>query len=208
MKETLPKKEKFKFSLLKISGKDIFDLAVFPAALITCLSYIAYGVILTLIPDWTTHLGLENKGIFFMIFTLSSLLVRFVAGKVSDKYGRVLIINIGLVLLIVSLLIIAFFTSKVGLYTGAFVYGISLGILSPALNAWTIDFSKPDQRGRAISTMYIALELGVGGGAFLAGWYYKDVITNIPIIMYASSFVILISLIYMFVRQRLIAKIN
>lgn len=208
MKETLPKKEKFKLSLLKISGRDIFDLAVFPAALITCLSYIAYGVILTLIPDWTTHLGLENKGIFFMIFTLSSLLIRFVAGKVSDKYGRVLIINIGLVLLIISLLIIAFLTSKVGLYTGAFIYGISLGILSPALNAWTIDFSKPDQRGRAISTMYIALELGVGGGAFLAGWYYKDVITNIPTIMYASSVVIFISLIYMLVRQRLTTKIN
>lgn len=201
MKETLAKKEKFSFSLFKISRKDLFDFNVLPAALVTFLSYIAYGVILTLIPDWTGHLGLENKGIFFMIFTVSSLLVRFFAGKVSDRYGRVLIINIGLVLLFISLIIIAFFQTINGLYLGAFVYGISLGVLSPALNAWTIDFSSPDQRGKAVSTMYIALEAGIGGGAFAAGWYYKDHIDHIPTIMYISSAIIILSLVYMFTNK-------
>lgn len=201
MKETLKDKEKLSFKMFKLTKKDIFDFGVFPAAFVTFMSYIAYGVILTLIPDWTGHLGLENKGIFFMIFTISSLLVRFVAGKVSDKYGRVLIINIGLILLFASLMIIGFYESVSGLYMGAFIYGISLGILSPALNAWTIDFSNPDQRGRAISTMYIALEAGVGGGAFIAGWYYKDTIAHIPTIMYASAAVIFISILYMFYRK-------
>ncbi|MEC4116880.1 MFS transporter [Myroides phaeus] len=201
MKETLKDKEKLSFKMFKLTKKDIFDIGVFPAAFVTFMSYIAYGVILTLIPDWTGHLGLENKGIFFMIFTISSLLVRFVAGKVSDKYGRVLIINIGLILLFASLMIIGFYESVSGLYMGAFMYGISLGILSPALNAWTIDFSNPDQRGRAISTMYIALEAGVGGGAFIAGWYYKDTIAHIPTIMYASAAVIFISILYMFYRK-------
>lgn len=200
MKETLSIKEKFSFSLFKIKGQDIFDINVLPAAIVTFLSYVAYGVILTLIPDWTDHLGFENKGVFFMVFTISSLLVRFLAGKVSDQYGRVPIINIGLILLIIALVIIGFFESQTGMFVGAFVYGISLGILSPALNAWTIDFSKPDQRGRAVSTMYIALEAGIGGGAFLAGWYFHDVISNIPIIMYASAFVVIISLFYMLVK--------
>lgn len=200
MKETLKVKEKFSFGLLKLKAKDIFDVGVLPAAIVTFLSYVAYGVILTLIPDWTSYLGLENKGIFFMIFTISSLLVRFVAGKVSDKYGRVPIINLGLVLLFVSLIVIAFFKTQNGLFAGAFIYGISLGILSPALNAWTIDFSQPDQRGRAVSTMYIALEAGIGGGAFAAGWYYRDIISNIPVIMYASSVVIIASIFYMVYR--------
>jgi len=136
-----------------------------------------------------------------MIFTVSSLLVRFFAGKVSDRYGRVLIINIGLVILFISLIIIAFFQTINGLYLGAFVYGISLGVLSPALNAWTIDFSAPDQRGKAVSTMYIALEAGIGGGAFAAGWYYKDHIDHIPTIMYISSAIIILSLVYMLTRK-------
>jgi MFS family permease len=201
MKETLSTKSKFSFSLLKLSRNDLFDFAVFPAALVTFLSYIAYGVILTLIPDWTAHLGIENKGIFFMIFTISSLLIRFAAGKVSDKYGRVPIINIGLCLLIISLIIIGFYDGIGGLYLGAFTYGISLGVLSPALNAWTIDFSAPSQRGKAVSTMYIALEAGIGGGAFAAGWYYQDHIQNIPLIMYASAFIVLLSLLYMWYRK-------
>lgn len=198
MKETLPHKEIFSFKLLKITQQDIFDMQVLPAALVTCLSYVAYGVILTIVPDWSDHLNIQNKGTFFVIFTLSSLLVRFIAGKVSDKYGRILIIKIGLVILAISLGIMAYFTTKTGLYTAAFVYGISLGVLSPALNAWTIDLSRPNQRGRAVATMYISLELGIGAGAFAAGWYYKDVIENIPLIVYCSAIIVIISLIYMF----------
>jgi len=201
MKETLKEKTPFSFSLFKISAKDVFDIHVLPAALVTFLSYVAYGVILTLIPDWTGHLGIENKGVFFMIFTISSLLIRFFAGKVSDKYGRTLIIKIGLTFLMISLIIIAYFKTINGMYFGAFVYGISLGILSPALNAWTIDFSLPDQRGRAISTMYIALEAGIGGGAFLAGWYYSNKIENIPSAIFYSSIVVFISLMYMLIRK-------
>jgi len=136
-----------------------------------------------------------------MIFTISSLLIRFFAGKVSDNYGRTLIIKIGLTFLMISLIIIAYFKTINGMYFGAFVYGISLGILSPALNAWTIDFSLPDQRGRAISTMYIALEAGIGGGAFLAGWYYSNKIENIPSAIFYSSIVVFISLMYMLIRK-------
>ena len=201
MKETLKEKKPFSFSLFKISAKDVFDVHVLPAALVTFLSYVAYGVILTLIPDWTGYLGIENKGMFFMIFTISSLLIRFFAGKVSDTYGRTLIIKIGLVILTLSLVVLAYFKTVNGMYFGAFLYGISLGVLSPALNAWTIDFSSPDQRGRAISTMYVALEAGIGGGAFLAGWYYSNKIEHIPTAIFYSALVVFSSLIYMLLRK-------
>ncbi|MBW3519466.1 MFS transporter [Flavobacterium sp. NKUCC04_CG] len=197
MKETLVDKERFQWSFLKISWADVFDRQVFPAALITFLSYISYGTILTLIPDWSDYLGLTNKGTFFMVFTISSLLVRFVAGKVSDQYGRVKVIYAGLVLLLIALIIIGFFESVEGIISGAFVYGISLGVLSPALNAWTIDFSKPNERGKAMATMYIALEAAIGGGALFAGWYYQDIISRIPLIIYSSAIVIVLALLYL-----------
>lgn len=197
MKETLVDKERFRWTFLKISWADVFDKQVFPAALITFLSYVSYGTILTLIPDWSDHLGLSNKGTFFMVFTISSLLVRFLAGKVSDQYGRVKVIYAGLLLLLIALLIIGFFESVEGIIIGAFVYGISVGVLSPALNAWTIDFSRPNERGKAMATMYIALEAAIGGGALFAGWYYNDIINHIPTIIYASAAVIAIALLYL-----------
>jgi len=197
MKETLQNKQKFSFGLLKISKQDVFAKEALPAALITFLSYVAYGSILTLIPDWTEHLGFQNKGVFFMVFTISSMMVRFFAGKISDQKGRVLVIKLGLVLLIIALVFLASIDAKIGLILGGLMYGISTGILSPALNAWTIDFSKPDERGKAMATMYIAMEAGIGLGALCAGWYFQDYLDRIPMVIYVSAFICLLGTIYM-----------
>lgn len=201
MKETLKEKQRFTFASLKLTKNDIIAFEVLPAAIVTFLSYIAYGAILTLIPDWGSHLGIVNKGLFFMVFTIASILIRFVAGKASDRYGRIPVINIGLSLLVVALFIVGFADSFWGLMAGGALYGISTGILSPALNAWTIDLSQPEHRGKAVATMYIALEAGIGIGAFAAGWYYQDVIARIPLVMYISAGITLIAILYMLLKH-------
>lgn len=202
MKETLKDKKKFSLSILKISRKDIIDVRVLPAAIVTLLSYVGYGVILTLIPDWSGYIGLANKGIFFMVFTISSLLIRFIAGKVSDNYGRLNVTICGLTILCASLVITGYGTSEAGLITGAVVYGIGAGVLSPALNAWTIDLSHPQHRGKAMATMYIALEAGIGLGALFAGWAYQDVIFMIPSILYCTAGVAFVALVYMLIWKK------
>jgi len=202
MKETLEVRQPFSLSILRISRKDIIALEVLPAAVVTFLSYVSHGVILTLIPDWSQHLGIVNKGLFFVIYTVASLIIRFAAGKASDKYGRIRVINLGLVILVVSLIIVGYIDTFAGLMLGSVVYGIAVGILSPALNAWTVDMSHSDHRGKAIATMYIALEAGIGLGALFAGWFYQDSIAKIPMIMYVSAGITIIALIYMFFRSK------
>ncbi|TKC03038.1 MFS transporter [Pedobacter cryotolerans] len=197
MKETLPDKQKFTPEHLKIKKDDIIEWQVLPAALIVLFSYISYGVILTVISDWSEHLGTSNKGLFFMVFTLSSLLIRFVAGKVSDNYGRTLIIKISLAILVVSLLGIALATSSFWLMAASAVYGIATGMLSPTVTAWTIDLSKPGQRGKAVATMYIFLEVGIGAGALLAGAFFIEDVKTIPMIFYCCVVITLFAMVYM-----------
>lgn len=201
MTETLKNKQPFRMSMLKISRKDIIAIEVLPAGIVTFLSYMAYGCILTLIPDWSQHLGIANKGMFFMVFTLSSLVIRFVAGKASDRYGRTDVLKAGLVVLIIALLIVGYSETIVGLMLGSVFYGIATGILSPAINAWTVDLSHPDHRGKAMATMYIALEAGIGLGALFAGWYYQDAIAKIPHIIYGSAGITVVALAYMILRN-------
>lgn len=208
MKETLKHKQRFSLRILKISRKDIIALEVLPAAIVTFLSYMAYGVILTLIPDWSQHLGIANKGLFFMVFTITSVMIRFGAGKASDKYGRLRLIAIGLFLLIISLVIVGFSTSIAGFLAGAALYGVSTGIVPPALNAWTVDMSFPEHRGKAMATMYIALEAGIGLGALFAGWVYQDVIAKIPMLMYGSAVMVFLSLSYVWIQFRKDKKSN
>ena len=196
MKETLPVKQKFSFSMLKISVSDLYDIKAIPAAIVTLCSHFSFGVLVTVIPDWSIYLGIKNKGLFFVVYTLSSLLIRFFAGKVSDRYGRKKVVFAGLLVLISSTFVIAFFQSVNGLVAGSILYGISSGILAPALNAWTIDHTHPENRGKAVSTMYIALEVGIGLGALYAGWYFRDIIKNIPIVLSFASGLTFLAVIY------------
>jgi MFS family permease len=197
MKETLPNKQSFHVKHLKIQKSDLIERQVLPAALIVLLSYISYGVILTVISDWSHHLGTNNKGLFFMVFTLASLLIRFVAGKVSDRYGRVVILKISLGILMISLLGIALANSSLMLMIASAVYGVATGMLSPSVSAWTIDLSKPGYRGKAVATMYIFMEVGIGLGALLAGGIFIEDVTVIPSIFYCCTGITLLALFYL-----------
>ncbi|WP_106147646.1 MFS transporter [Flagellimonas meridianipacifica] len=197
LKETLTEKSDFGFRSLKITKNEILAKEAIPAGIITLLAYVSFGVVLTLIPDWSGYLGLNNKGSFFIVFTMSSLLVRMVAGTFSDRYGRVPVMFTGVILLAISTFLIGYLTSKLGFLFAAGLYGLAMGIVSPAINAWTIDLSKPSRKGRAIATMYIALEVGIGLGAFISGGYYQGITFRIPWVMYCCSLVSILALTYL-----------
>jgi MFS family permease len=202
MKETLKAKQKFSVGLLKIGKNDIIDPNVLPAAFMVLVSYLSYGALLTLIPDWTTEIGIKNKGFFFIVFTLSSVLVRMISGKLSDNYGRIKVINIGVTGLALSMVGIAYANNFLYFTVASTCFGLSMGILSPALNAWTIDLSTQEHRGRAMATMYIALEIGIGLGALAAGWMYQDIISQIPKVFIVCGIMALFSLGYMLIRVK------
>jgi MFS family permease len=197
MKETHPKTERFRPGLLKIKWVDVFETLVWPAALITFLGYISYGAILTLIPDWSVHLGVTNKGTFYVVFTVSSLLVRLLAGKLSDRRGRVFVLRIALLLMIVSVSLLGASSSVTWLLTGAFLYGMGTGLFSPAISAWTADLSDDAHRGRGMATMYIALEAGIGLGAMMAGWLYRDKLVMVPPVFYGCAATCVVGLVYL-----------
>lgn len=197
MKETLKTKQRFQFSHLKINRKDIFESRVLPSIIIMFLSYISYGVILTIISDWSAFLGTSNKGLFFMVFTLTSLLIRFVAGKASDQYGRTQILKLALSLLAVALFLIGSAGSSLTLMLASALYGVATGMLSPTVTAWTVDLSNPTERGKAMATMYIALEAGIGMGALLAGWLFVEDIKMIPVTFYCCTGITVLALCYL-----------
>ncbi|OYW81135.1 MAG: MFS transporter, partial [Sphingobacteriia bacterium 32-37-4] len=174
VKETLPKATRFKAAHLKINQTEIFDASAIRPALITLLLCFSIGTVLTVAPDFSEHLGLHNKGIFFAFFTVASLFIRFVAGKISDKYGRVPVLIGSTAVLVVAMIILSLSHSVTMMLVGAVLYGLSWGINSPVITAWTVDLCEPVNRGKAIASMYIALEVGIGTGALFSGWIYHN----------------------------------
>lgn len=172
MKETLPTKKSFRFSLLKVGKDDLFEPRVLLPCIIMGLAYYAYGAVLTLIPDFGEDVGIQKRELLFTVFTIATLLVRLLAGRASDKYGRAPVLVVSTLLVMIAMMVVAVSETPTMLIAGIFLYGLGQGGVSPTLMAWATDLSESPHRGRAISSLYIFMELGIGVGAFMSGWLF------------------------------------
>ncbi|KAA9332228.1 MFS transporter [Hymenobacter busanensis] len=200
MTETLPpaQREKFRWGLLRIGLDEILEPQVLRPALVTLLCLFPFGALLTVAPDQSRLLGIDNKGLFFTCYTLASLLVRLVAGRASDRHGRVPVLRISSVLMVAALLLLSVAHTPFLFLASAALFGVSTGLNSPTLYAWTIDLSHPERRGRAVATMYIALEIGIGLGALLGGWLYSNEPARLPFVHGMSAASVLAALVYLY----------
>lgn len=193
MKETLVDRKPFGSEMLKIGWVDVFEPKVLLPGLIMVLTTVTFGAIITLAPDFSRHLCIQNKGLFFTVFTISSLLVRILGGQLSDRYGRPAILKFSTFTLFVSMLTLGFSQSQFQFFAGAFLFGLGYGLNSPTLFAWTIDLAPANTRGRGISTLYIFLETGIGLGALAAGTAYAGDPARFPVIFGVAGFFSLIA---------------
>ncbi len=203
MKETLIERKPFSIGLFKIGYKDIFELKVVSVFVVMFLVSFSSGVIITLAPDFTKSLGMSNKGLFFTVYTAASLLVRVVASKSSDKYGRVPVLIFSCGVLAAGMFVLGFWQTITGFYLSAILFGISWGLNTPALTAWAVDLSDEAHRGRGLATMYMALEAGIGIGALWSGWYYGGQIQNLALIFYAASALAIVAVGYLVFLKRM-----
>jgi MFS family permease len=173
-RETLKEKRPFRMSVLNINATDLFEPRVLLPCLVMVLSMYAYGAVLTLMPDFGERVGIRNKELLFTCFTVASLVIRFIAGKSSDRFGRVPVLIGSTALTLLSMSLMAIADSPAMLMAGVTVYGLSQGATSPTLLAWATDLSDSHHRGRALASLYIFMEMGIGLGAFISGWIFAN----------------------------------
>lgn len=175
MPETLAEPQRFRWSLLRLKKDEIFDKSALPPFIVLLLQSFSYGVVLTLISTLSTNLGISNKGLFFTVYTLASLAVRLLFSRTSDRRGRVPVLFFSTILLAISMGFLLAAQSQFIYWTASILYGAAAGLNSPTVQAWTADLADEHTRGRAMSTMYIALEAGIGLGALGSGWVLNHV---------------------------------
>ena len=181
MKETLEARESFKWSLLKIRKDEVLEPRVFNPSVVLLLTSFSFGAAITLAPDMAIYYGFPEgqKGIFFTVFVICSLAARVTAGKISDRKGRVFVLKWAISFIILANLSMAYTQSQEMLIISAAIFGFAIGMNSPTIYAWTIDLSLDSARGKGIANMYIALEIGIGLGAFISGYIYSNEINNL-----------------------------
>ncbi|NCI47277.1 MFS transporter [Sediminibacterium soli] len=194
IRETLRHPQKFSFRYLRVGKDEIFEKTALKPAVIMLLLCFSIGSVLTLSPDLSMSVGIQNKGLFYAVYTVASLLIRLVAGKSSDKYGRVIVLIFTALLQCIAFVVLAFSHSVTMVMVSAVIYGFSVGMNGPTLMAWAVDLCRAENRGRAVASVYIALEMGIGCGALVSAWIYNNRLSNLIYAFFLTSALALVAM--------------
>ena len=188
LEETLPEARPVNRSDFNLLNGGLIDPNAWPAALVLLPVALAFGIYLTITPDFVDHLGYVYKGSFNTIIVASSIAMRFIAGRMSDRHGRIPVLLAGTALMTVGMVTLGSAETKGMATLGALLYGASIGINMPTVFAWTTDLAQPGKVALALGTMLMALEVGIGAGAVYSGMRFEGMIERIPELYYVGGF--------------------
>lgn len=128
-----------------------------------------YGGLLSFIALFGREMGIENTSLFFLIFAIGIATSRIAAGKTFDRKGPKGILTLCLSLLIVSFPWLALGHNALAFYSSALIIGFGIGVVFPTFQTIVNNLATSENRGAANSTLYTALDLGMGLGMIVSG---------------------------------------
>jgi MFS family permease len=160
--QPLPQNRQFKWkNLLEAS-------TVIPSVNLMIIG-LSYGGLISFIALYGKEIGIQNPSGFFLVFALGIITSRFSAGKAVDRNGPRLVIMLCLSLLIVGYPLLALLRNAWGFYLAALILGFGNGVVWPTFQAMVNNIVPSNRRGAANSTLFIAMDLGMGLGMMIAG---------------------------------------
>ena len=135
--------------------------ALFPSLIAVCMT-MTFGTVVSFLPLFVQAHQLGNPGLFFTVYSITVVLSRPFAGRLSDRFGRPAVIIPGMLLLTTAMTVLAFSTAQFGMLSAAILQGFGFGGVQPALMAQVVDQSTDHDRGPALATLMGAFDVGVG----------------------------------------------
>ncbi|MFX1605865.1 MAG: MFS transporter [Promethearchaeota archaeon] len=141
-------------------------------------SYLLFGIgplvgnaVLTLLGPISVDFLIDPTAVLIAIpsFMFPFATFQLVSGALSDSYGRVPIIAVGLVGFIAGLFLISFSTTISMFAIGNLVAGIGFGFVNPVLLALLSDCAPPTEIPKRMGIAAGLASFGVGLGPFIAG---------------------------------------
>ena len=138
-----------------------------PGLILAALS-LSFGVTFGLLAVHASRRGLANPGLAFITVAGGQILAQTLLRHMSDRFGRRATIAPGLALIAAGMGIMAG-AAGFWLLLGGLLFGIGLGTAVPTIYALASDLVTSDERGRAMGTLGVFLEIGIGTGAVGGG---------------------------------------
>jgi len=179
-----------------LSWRSFFETRVAPVSTLMFFTTLVYGGVVSFITIYSDQIGIKNGGLFFLVYAIAMGLLRPFSGKLTDRRGPDLIVAAGFLALITGFLLLAASKGLALFLVSAAVMGAGNGMVWPTLQTMVINMVEPQRRGVANSTLFSALDLGIGGGSVFLGWLADW--TSIGTMYFVSALSLFLPLVYFF----------
>jgi DHA1 family multidrug resistance protein-like MFS transporter len=145
---------------------------VFPIlALAIFSSMLGVGIVAPLLPLYAENLGATGIwiGLIFAGFSISRTIITPVAGSLSDRRGRKLFLNIGLLTYAITSLAYIWANSAALLTLVRLLQGVASGMIMPIAQAYVGDISPEGEEGKWMGYFNAAFFAGFGFGPLMGG---------------------------------------
>ncbi|MFP3917672.1 multidrug efflux MFS transporter NorA [Lysinibacillus telephonicus] len=138
------------------------------------IAFLGIGLVIPVLPTLMNELGITGTTVGYLTaaFAIAQLIVSPFAGKAADKFGRKIMIVIGLFIFGISELLFGIGREIEVLFISRILGGISAAFIMPAVTAFIADITNLDNRPKALGYMSAAIStgfiIGPGIGGFLA----------------------------------------
>jgi MFS family permease len=190
---------------LKEMGEGLKEIGKSRGIMITscaeAIEWLSYGALETFLPLYCVAFGMNvaKVGMLFTIQVTATALTNPMMGRLSDKYGRRLMISVGLFLGAIALSMIPFFKTFWALIPIAILFGISFATVTCSTAAFVSDLAKAGSYGSALGVMSTIMDVGqasgpIASGILVSAFSYKPMFLTVAgiLILLGGSFPVLV----------------
>lgn len=129
----------------------------------------ALGALSSFLPLRAAQIGLTEMGLYFAAFSLMYMVSGYVAGTLSDKYGRKAVAVPSVLFISLGLLGLTQLGGYLVLITCGLLIGFGFGAVNTSLMALVMDKTTLAERSQSVSFLNNSFDLGMSSGAMLLG---------------------------------------
>ncbi len=180
---------------------ELFEKMSLPASVTQFFFMITYGVVEVYVAIYAATHGLPGGGVYFICIAVATVLTRLLLGRAIDKYGEARLVYSGNAAIIAGVLLLVFAHNVPCYLLSGLLLGYSFGAVQPSLQTMAMHAVAPERRGAANSTFFVAFDLGIALGGFLAGVLIKHFGYDVMFLAIGFSCVLSLGYYYVFGRN-------
>lgn len=148
------------------------DRGIMVVSLVEAAQYLVFGAIEAFLALFAASLGIPawQIGIILGIQLVGIVFMKPIMGKVSDRVGRRQVIIPGLLAGAVSIVLLPYAPSFIGLSALSLLFGLGFATVTSSTSALVADLTRDGRFGSSMGVLRTVMDVGQSIGPVLTGW--------------------------------------